>query len=1045
MAAIRVSDEEKLRYVMCTLIGIPTAAFSNRTNPLTKALYQAGVTTFETGLLGLAQEDIMQLQVHSEDGTPIPMEQQVNISAKRMLCAVVSFFHYASRNMSGAINITTVTKAKFDGYRTNIYDPNDRIVPWSQSIKHDDEIINWDKSVKISRSDYKEFHDESLWFRAKDRFETTVESQGLESVITDGAVVTNPDLDARKRKWMYKVMQDIFIAPFAKSVVLKHSGDKDTRAIWKEICQHYDGSMASEIRSQALSTYLTSTRLDKLQWRGSLANFLLHWQEQARTYNEISPDPYSESQLVTFLNACVSGVEGLSQVLTLNRTAKSAAGVPTTIEFSEFLELLISHAQVIDSNRVATNRNRRSVNAHEISDPDGYDYESFGIQSNVHDFDTQNTDDTGITAMVSEIPRDSKKTRPVRLDISTWKSLSAKDQEGWDSVSEDGKLKILSYGANNPGRYKATKTQANPTQRRVNVHDLTFDDSPNEGTESTIEIMTHESHVPKIQSPKTVHDPPKIQTPNPNNGKTVQIHPSAATGPSSNRELSINSILSTKPKGIIKNNQGTPPTTNTLEAMSHESTVRRSPFTLESYGHEMFNVFELLQDMRTNAQDDEDEEIGNGQVVNLDGIQVENHDMDDGANSNQVDTSHDTTYSFDRVYNFDDIGLNEQDDEPEGMIELDDGDDEDDDDDIDLLNYMKGISLNDKEISDISESQATPTSTTTRVDWLSPLSVLDGIQEEPDDSTTFSSTQAETGRPPKTSTPSSSSKRVTAKLVQLNPDKTVRMADFPSVKFKDRIVPTPDGTGHVAYDSMGKIIGRGRLFEKPRRIISESELKSFEGVAIGPRQRIFHTRSERSPSPARVHEELSPGRTHHYSYFYNEDDASDISCSIYLADGGKPVSSGVSMKPDPDTTLKEELLGLSDEEYAALTIRVNQKDDVGHTHTTKAFGFDEVELNSSGSTETPSYAEILKSSTSPPASTPTTTVKLTQLTPKGEKKKSKKKKKKAPGNPIVDGICSMLSPSNYRHTPSSSSSSSPDQSVPTTGQTEPDFRDAGSD
>jgi hypothetical protein len=36
-------------------------------------------------------------------------------------------------------------------------------------------------------------------------------------------------------------------------------------------------------------------------------------------------------------------------------------------------------------------------------------------------------------------------SRPVRMNIATWKSLSEADQRNWDSVTEDGKSKILDY------------------------------------------------------------------------------------------------------------------------------------------------------------------------------------------------------------------------------------------------------------------------------------------------------------------------------------------------------------------------------------------------------------------------------------------------------------------------------------------------------------------------------------------------------------------------------------------------------------------------
>jgi hypothetical protein len=182
----------------------------------------------------------------------------------------------------------------------------------------------------------------------------------LAHLIDDSFVVTDLDLDQAQRGWLYSVMQTAFKAPMAKTIVTKHLVDKDTRDIWKELCEYYDSSMTSVLRSQQISSYLTSTRLHNLQWKGSQTDFILHWVEQSQIYNEVSKHPFQEMQLIVFLNSCLSGTPNLSQVLILHHTAKKAAGITTDIKFSEYVALLLDQAQVYDAgNNHSTNPRAR--------------------------------------------------------------------------------------------------------------------------------------------------------------------------------------------------------------------------------------------------------------------------------------------------------------------------------------------------------------------------------------------------------------------------------------------------------------------------------------------------------------------------------------------------------------------------------------------------------------------------------------------------------------------------------------------------------------
>jgi hypothetical protein len=76
-----------------------------------------------------------------------------------------------------------------------------------------------------------------------------------------------------------------------------------------------DKSMAAQIHTGVLSTYLTNTKLATQGWKGTQTNWIIHFKEQSRRYNEVATDPYTPSMLMQFMENAVSGVPNLENVL----------------------------------------------------------------------------------------------------------------------------------------------------------------------------------------------------------------------------------------------------------------------------------------------------------------------------------------------------------------------------------------------------------------------------------------------------------------------------------------------------------------------------------------------------------------------------------------------------------------------------------------------------------------------------------------------------------------------------------------------------------
>lgn len=586
LAAALAEDERKLKVILYTYLDLPhpdTEKVAYDSHEIVQALTNQGITHFKRDFLSLSETDIRELDVPG--ASPKDPRTPLSLINKRRLILILAFYHYTCSEAKGEVKLESVPRAAFDDFRIHYYDPNEPIRPWKTVIAKaamttgptpESELSIWKKSVRPNKADYKEFRDESLWVRSKEQFTTTLESHSLSHLTDETHVPTDLDLDAAQRGWLYSVLQTVFKAPMAKTIVTRHLATKDTRLIWKEICEYYDSSMTSVLRSQMISSYLTSTRLHSIQWRGTQANFILHWMEQARIHNEISDTAFTENQLVTFLNACLSGTANLSQVLTLHRTAQKAAGISTPIKISEYVALLLDQAQVHDAGNTHNSnpRARRSVNSHEFL------FEDNDFSSDTHTYEIYNTEvhdhETPIELLVNRTEQGGPR-RP-RVDFDTWKSLSKEDQVAWDTVSDKGKTTIMTYVAKNASKFTGILRNGNQKTRfandvtkprQVNSHEQSHDSNTNDDTDpnptgtTTIQVSTHQL-APKttVQSGIANNDFDDILT-MATTKTTSESRPDAL--------LTINKIMSTP----------------TIEGKVHETHYERPDYGLEAFVHKV--------------------------------------------------------------------------------------------------------------------------------------------------------------------------------------------------------------------------------------------------------------------------------------------------------------------------------------------------------------------------------------------------------------------------------------------------------------------------
>ena len=79
-----------------------------------------------------------------------------------------------------------------------------------------------------------------------------------------------------------------------KTIVRKHLDNMNAQRVWEEFATHMTSSSKGKAEKHRLHTYVTTTVLD-ISWVGTTEQFILHFNEQFRQLDEVSPPEESSA------------------------------------------------------------------------------------------------------------------------------------------------------------------------------------------------------------------------------------------------------------------------------------------------------------------------------------------------------------------------------------------------------------------------------------------------------------------------------------------------------------------------------------------------------------------------------------------------------------------------------------------------------------------------------------------------------------------------------------------------------------------------------
>ena len=175
--------------------------------------------------------------------------------------------------------------------------------------------------------------------------------------------------------FMYSVFNKCLLSDMGKTIVRKHLDNMNAQRVWEEFAIHMTTSSKGKTEKHRLHTYVTTTVLEK-SWKGTTEQFILHFNEQFRQLDGVSPPeeslPYTTR--LTLVQTAVYHIPELWMVETMEEFISLSSSTPgPTMGYDNYLTLLQNAFIRYDSNlKSRPSPASRAAYQHELS-PDQHD------------------------------------------------------------------------------------------------------------------------------------------------------------------------------------------------------------------------------------------------------------------------------------------------------------------------------------------------------------------------------------------------------------------------------------------------------------------------------------------------------------------------------------------------------------------------------------------------------------------------------------------------------------------------------------------------
>ena len=241
------------------------------------------------------------------------------------------------------------------------------------------QLLNFNRGIKRDISAYPTLKDEKYYESFKRSVLVTARAHDCEEILQPTfrprGDADSLELFRLKNDFMYSVFNKCLLSDMGKTIVRKHLDNMNAQRVWEEFATHMTTSSKGKAEKRRLHTYVTTTVLDK-SWKGTTEQFILHFNEQFRQLDEVSPPeeslPYTTR--LTLLQTAVHNIPELRIVETMEEFISLSSSTPgPTMGYDNYLTLLQNACIRYDSTHTSKpSPASRAAYQHELS-PDQHD------------------------------------------------------------------------------------------------------------------------------------------------------------------------------------------------------------------------------------------------------------------------------------------------------------------------------------------------------------------------------------------------------------------------------------------------------------------------------------------------------------------------------------------------------------------------------------------------------------------------------------------------------------------------------------------------
>ncbi|KAL7563652.1 hypothetical protein ACA910_013388 [Epithemia clementina (nom. ined.)] len=225
------------------------------------------------------------------------------------------------------------------------------------------------RGIKQDPAAYPTLKDEKYYDHFFCSFSITAKSHDCDEILNKFYIPPgdpeSQELFQRKNVFLYGVLTRTLLTDMGKDIVQRYYRTTDAQAVWHDFQAHILTSTKGSSERRRLTSFVTNTILDN-SFKGSTEQFVLHFHEQLRKLDDITPNPTEcipVTMRINLLQHAVSEVPALAVVESLDELVQYShtSSSTTMLTYDKYRSLLLNACIKYDQKKIQSSGKSRAV------------------------------------------------------------------------------------------------------------------------------------------------------------------------------------------------------------------------------------------------------------------------------------------------------------------------------------------------------------------------------------------------------------------------------------------------------------------------------------------------------------------------------------------------------------------------------------------------------------------------------------------------------------------------------------------------------------